>query len=110
MRLDHVERRQPFGMAGDPRQTGIDQQPVAVLHQGVADEAELGLHARTLSVEHGIGIAGRGVGVVAPFLAAEVDLLHCVHHPLEVRPSPPSLGLRLFMLAQASTSVPSTEK
>ena len=36
---DHIQSRQPLGMAGDPRQTGVDQQAMAVLHQGVADEA-----------------------------------------------------------------------
>jgi hypothetical protein len=41
----------------------------------MADEAELGFHAGSLAIAHGIGIGGRGVGLVAPFLAPEVDLL-----------------------------------
>ena len=31
--LDHLERRQPFGMTGDTGQSGVDKEPVAVLHQ-----------------------------------------------------------------------------
>ena len=72
--LDHLERRQPFGMTGDPRQSRVDDEPVAVLHQGVTDEAELGFHTRPFAIEHGIGVAGRDVRLVAPLLTAEVDL------------------------------------
>src|SRR4030095_4737513 len=73
--LDHVERSQSFSMARDLRQPRIDEEAMAVLHQGMTDEAELGLHARSLAVEVGIGISGRGVGLVGPLLAAEVDFL-----------------------------------
>jgi hypothetical protein len=45
-RRDHVECGQPFGMTRDTGQPGVDDQPGAVLHQAVADEAKLGLHAR----------------------------------------------------------------
>src|SRR4029077_14064215 len=48
--------------------------PVAVLHQGMADVTKLGLHAGTFAIEHGVGIAGRGMGLVAPPLTTEVDL------------------------------------
>jgi len=40
----------------------------------MADEAELGLHSRPFAIEHGVGIAGGGVGLVAPLLTSKVDL------------------------------------
>src|SRR4029453_3330389 len=64
-----------FSMARDLRQPRIDEEAMAVLHQGMTDEAELGLHARSLAVEHGIGISGRGGGLVGPLLAPEVAFL-----------------------------------
>src|SRR6516164_6021200 len=72
-RLDHIERSKPFGMARNLRQSRVDEEALAILDQGMADEAELGFHAGSLAIEHGIGIGGRGVGLVAPFLAPEVD-------------------------------------
>ena len=59
-------------MAGGAGQLGIDDEAVAVLHQHVADEAELRLHAGALAVEPRVGVGGRGVGLVRPPLAAEV--------------------------------------
>ena len=44
-------------MTGDARQSSVDDEPVAVLHQGVTDEAELGFHTRPFAIEHGIGVA-----------------------------------------------------
>ena len=41
------------------------RRPYAVLHQRVAEKGELGLHARALAIEPGLGIGRRGVGVVA---------------------------------------------
>jgi hypothetical protein len=58
MGRDQVERGQPFGMARHPRQPGADDQPGAVLHQAVTDEAQPGLHARPLAIQHGIGVGG----------------------------------------------------
>jgi hypothetical protein len=110
--LDHLERRQPFGMTGDPRQSGVDEEPVAVLHQGMADEAELGFHAWAFAIEHGIRVARRDVRLVAPLGTAEVDLpiAPAAGRRLVVAIAAVSLSLRLFRLAQASMSVPSTEK
>src|SRR4051794_28472951 len=106
--LDHLERRQPFGMTGDAGQSGVDEEPVAGLPQGMADEAKAGFHAPPFSVEHGIGGARRHLRLVAPPPRKSTSALRPpVGGSL---PSPPSLGLRLFRLAQASMSVPSTEK
>ena len=103
------KRRHPLGMAVGRRQAGIDQEARAVLHQAVADEAELRLLARSLAVEPGIGIGRRGMRLVRPLLPVEVGL--------GVAPATgrrlvadPSRGLKLFIEAQASISVPSTEK
>src|SRR5262245_39563908 len=61
-------------MTGDAGQSGVDDEPVAVLHQGVADEAELGFHTRPFAIEHGIGVARRDMRLVAPLLTAKVDV------------------------------------
>ena len=76
----------------------------------MTDEAELGFHARPFAIEHGIGVARRDVSGCSA-CTAEVDVA-IAPPPVggSSLPSPPSLGLRLFRLAQASTSVPSTEK
>ena len=85
--------------------------PLPVLHQQVAHVAELRFLAAAPADQRGIGIGGRGVGRVGAPLAVEVAL--------GVAPPPPpaggsssasSFGLKLFMLAQASISVPSTVK
>ena len=52
----------------------VDQQTVPVLHQGMADEGQLGLLASALAVEPGLGVGGRGVGVVAALLTVEMAL------------------------------------
>src|SRR3984957_1587089 len=44
-RFDRGERRYPLGMAVSRRQTSINQKAMAVLHQTMADEAELGFLA-----------------------------------------------------------------
>ena len=51
-RLDHVQRRHPLGMPIGPRQACIDQQPRAVFHEAVTDEAELRLLAGRPSNTH----------------------------------------------------------
>src|SRR5215213_9925180 len=56
------------------REPGIDDEPRAVLHQGVADEAELRLHAGSLAVEPGLGVGRALVGLIRALLALEVDL------------------------------------
>jgi hypothetical protein len=50
-RLDHGERRHPFGMAVG--ETGIDDKAAAVLHQRMAHEAKLGFPAGALAREPG---------------------------------------------------------
>ena len=91
------------------RQAGIDtRRPRAVLHQAVADEAELRLLARPLAIEPGIGIGGRGVRLVRPLPAVEVRL--ALRPPPAGGSSEPSFGRKLFIDAHASISVPSTEK
>src|SRR3954467_9480460 len=56
------------------REPGIDDQPRAVLHQGVADEAELRLHAGSLAIEPGLGVGRALVALVRALRALEVDL------------------------------------
>ena len=55
-RFDHGERRYPLGVAVSRRQTSINQKAMAVLHQAMDDEAELGFLAWSLAVEPCIGI------------------------------------------------------
>src|SRR5229473_2153557 len=99
----------PFGMAGDAGEPGIHDQSRAVLHQPMADEAQLRLHPRPLAVEHGVGIGGAPVRLVRALLSFEV--CPCIAPAAGTLPSSPgSLGLKLFSEAQASISVPSTEK
>lgn len=91
-------------------QAGIDQKAVAVLHQPMPEEAELRLLAFALLVEPCLRIGGRGMRIVRPLLAMEIRL--------GVAPAASSgrftrtvFGpLTLFIDAQASISVPSTEK
>ncbi len=109
-RLDHIERGGSFGLAVGWGQAGVDDEAGAILHQGVAKKSELGFHARALAVELGLGIGGRGVRCdsferFSPLKSTSV-----------LRPEPgggslpePSLGVSSSS-AQASISVPSTEK
>ncbi|MDB5610097.1 MAG: hypothetical protein JWP25_6997 [Bradyrhizobium sp.] len=53
---------------------------------------------RTSNRLHGIGIAGRGMGLVAAFLAAEVDLLIPSATRRRFDFTGAFFGLRLFML------------
>src|SRR3954463_12689954 len=70
--FDHVEGRDALGVAVRHGQAGVDHQPVAVLHQGMADEAELRLTARALAVEPGIRVGGALMSVVGAALAVEI--------------------------------------
>jgi hypothetical protein len=45
---------------------------MAVLHQGVTDEAELVFHGWPFAIEHAIGVAQRDMCVVAPLLTPSV--------------------------------------
>ena len=107
VRLDQGDRGQPLGMARGAGRHGIDDQPIAVLHQRVAHEGEPGFLAAALPGQPCVGVGGRGVGVVRAALAVKIALAV----PARAGGSPePSFGLKLFGLAQASSSVPSTEK
>src|SRR5688572_8560510 len=71
-------------------------------------EAQLGLAARSLTIEPGVQIGGALMAVVGAALAVEVA-------PSPLRPGAegppePSFGRKLFIDAQASISVPSTLK
>ena len=61
-------------MARGARGHRTDDQPVAVLHQRVAHEAQLRFLARSFAEQPGVGIGGRGMRVVAAPLAMEVAL------------------------------------
>src|SRR4029078_13213719 len=72
--LDDVYRRDALGVSIGWRQTSFDHQSVAVLHQGMPHEAELGLFARALAIEPRLWIGSRGVGVVRALLAVKIRL------------------------------------
>lgn len=108
MALDHLQRRQSFGMARDAGKPGIDDQARAVLHQAMADEARLRFHARPLLVEHGVGIGAADMCRVQALLAPEIG--GALRPPASPPSSRSSLGRKLFTLAQTSTSIPSTLK
>jgi hypothetical protein len=61
-----------FGAAGGLGHATVDRNSVAILHQHVTGVAELGLLARALAGQAGLGIGGRLVSVVAASLAMEV--------------------------------------
>jgi hypothetical protein len=54
----------PLGTPVGLGYAGIDDETVAVLHQRVPREAQLGLLARPLAIEPRLGMGGRGVRVV----------------------------------------------
>ena len=93
--FDHVERRQPLGMARDTRQPSIDNQTRAVLHQPMADEAELRLHSRSLAVQSGVRVGRAAMRLVGALLAAKID--RCIApatHRIDIgRPA----GVRWFL-------------
>ena len=53
-------------------QRRVHHEPVAVLHEGMAHEAQPALLAGALAIEPGIRIGGRGMGLVRARLLAEV--------------------------------------
>ena len=91
-----------------PRQPRIDDQPGAVLHQPMPDEAELRLHARPLAIEHGVGI---GRALVRP-CAGRPEIDGALRPPPSAGGSSPPLSFPWndFRLAHASIKVPSTLK
>lgn len=50
--VEHRQRRLPLGRAGGMGERGIDDEPVAVLHERVPHEAEPALAAGRLAVGH----------------------------------------------------------
>jgi hypothetical protein len=72
--FDHVQRGYPLGMAAGLGQAGIDKQAVAVLHQAVPHEAELGLLALAFPVEPGVQVGRRCMRLIGALLAMEVCL------------------------------------
>ena len=70
----HGQRGSALGGAASLSHQGIDDQTVAVLHQEVTHVAEPGLLAAPLAQQPGIGIGGRGVGLVRALLTTEVAL------------------------------------
>src|SRR5215204_6613612 len=80
---------------------------MAVFHERMAHEAQLGLAARPLAIEPGVQIGGALMAVVGAALAVEVALTVA---PRRWRIAEPSFGRKLFIDAQASISVPSTLK
>lgn len=61
---DHIGRRFPLGRAGGQRQPGVDEQAMAVFHQGMTQEAEFGLLALAFAIQPGLRVGGRGMGRV----------------------------------------------
>jgi hypothetical protein len=108
MGLDQGQRGQPLGVPRGAGRHRADHQPVAVLHQRMAHEREPRLLARSLAEQPGVGIGGRGVRVVAAALAVKIAL--AVAARAGGGSSEPCFGRKLFTLAHASNSVPSTEK
>ena len=63
MAHDHLLGRLALGGAGRRRHRRRDDEPVAIFHQRMAHEAELGLLAPSLAVQLRLGIRGRDMGI-----------------------------------------------
>src|SRR5450759_4963873 len=61
---NHALCRVPLGGPGSRSETGSDDQPVAVFHQHMPHEAELGLFAFALAEKPRLRVGGGGVGLV----------------------------------------------
>ena len=101
-RLQHGLRSPAFGGAIGMRDPAGHRQPMPVLHGGVAHIAKLGLPSRRLAIKPTVRVAGAGMGVVLALLAVEIGTVIIVATAV--------LGTKFFCEAQASISVPSTEK
>ena len=66
--LDHDKRRLAFRRAGSMGECGIDDQAVSVLHQRMAKIGKLALLPVGLPEQSGVGIGGRGMGLVRALL------------------------------------------
>jgi len=138
MASDHVQRGASFGMAVDLCQFALHDQARAVLHQRVPHEAQHRPGAGRFLVEPGLGISFRGMSGIGTLLALKIDFGSAAL--MEARGigyvsgsglaawsaemtcpggspgtssfggAPSAFGWKLFMDAQASTSVPLTEK
>jgi hypothetical protein len=72
MRLDQRQCGQALGMARSAGRHRADDQPVVVLHQGVAHETQTHFFAWSFAEEPGVGVGGRGVRGVPAALAMEI--------------------------------------
>jgi hypothetical protein len=106
MRFDQRQCRQPLGVARSARGHRTDDQAVAVLHQGVAQETQPRLLARFFATETGIGVGGRDMGVVASAFTMEVTRAIATGSWRLVRAVFGAETLR----ARPGFNVPSTEK
>src|SRR5882672_2215353 len=100
-RLQRGLRSPAFGGAIGMRDPAGHRQPMPVLHGDVAHIAKLGLPSGRLAIEPAVRVAGTRMGVVLALLAVEVGAIIIVATAV--------LGAK-FCDAQASISVPSTEK
>jgi transposase len=103
---DHRFGRLALGGAGRLDHHRRHHEPSTVFHQRMAHEAELGFLATSLAIERRLRIRARDMRGVAGLLAVES------RSPL--RPGPggspePSFALKLFIEAQATICVPSTD-
>ena len=85
MAVDHGKGDATLGVTIGLRHLGLDDQPVAlrrvprtsggtgVIHEGMADEAQVCASAGRLLVKTRLGIGDQGMGCVQPLLAAEVN-------------------------------------
>ncbi len=72
--FDHLQSRLPFGGSADEGKSIVHRQAAAVLHQGMAHVAELGLFALALFVEPAVGVGSRLMRVIFALLPFEIDL------------------------------------
>src|ERR1700709_1031463 len=103
----HLDRSLALCRAASLGHRRRHNQPVAILHQHVTQVAEFGSLARCLLVEPASGsVVEACVSLLRGCTRKSTSLLRRA-----AGGSPePSFGLKLFMLAQASIMVPSTEK
>src|SRR3974390_1367276 len=74
MSIDEIESALALGGSGCRRDVADDRQPVAILHQHVAHEAQPALLAIALAEELGIRVGRTRMRLVRALLAAEVAL------------------------------------
>src|SRR5882724_10842329 len=105
--FDHVLGCFPLSAAGGLTDQQIDQQAVAVFHQGMGPVTKLCFFSRPLAHQQTVGIGLRLMGLIGALLAMKI-------HPAVAQISLIfistifSLGRKLFRLAHASIRVPFT--